>query len=256
MTPILEDIVAESARLLEEAPRRGVVIRLLGGLAVRLQTETAVPASLVRSYQDIDLATTKPQRTQVSRFLTEMGYEQNERFNAWNETRLMFHDESHERHVDVFVGEFRMCHHIALTDRLEVDARTVPLAELLLTKLQIVRLNAKDLVDIYALLYAHDLGDVDDDTINVAQIASLCATDWGLWRTTTKTLEEAHRRLEASPLEASEQAPIAERIDRLRERIDAERKSMRWKARGRVGERARWYEEPEEIETDMRDTEA
>jgi hypothetical protein len=40
---------------------------------------------------------------------------------------------------------------------------------------------------------------------------------------------------------------IERRLDRLRERIDAEPKTRAWRMRSRIGDRKRWYEEPEEV---------
>ena len=37
------------------------------------------------------------------------------------------------------------------------------------------------------------------------------------------------------------------RLDDLRIRVDEEPKSPRWRIRARVGERVKWYEEPEEV---------
>jgi hypothetical protein len=48
-------------------------------------------------------------------------------------------------------------HTIDLRDRFELDDATLPLADLLLTKLQIVQLNEKDVLDILALLADHEL---------------------------------------------------------------------------------------------------
>ena len=39
---------------------------------------------------------------------------------------------------------------------------------------------------------------------------------------------------------------VAGRLERLRARIDAEPKNMKWRIRDRVGDRVRWYAEPEE----------
>src|SRR4051812_47199780 len=58
VTPILDDIVAEGERLLEPAARDGVSVRMLGGVAVRLQAPT-VPAVFSREYKDIDFAVPK-----------------------------------------------------------------------------------------------------------------------------------------------------------------------------------------------------
>jgi hypothetical protein len=241
------EVGAEVLRMLGAAADAGVPLRAIGGVAVQLRTKGAVPSALTRTSRDIDVVTLKGQGVRVSEFLRDIGYQGNERFNTFNETRLIFFDLLHDRPVDVFVGEFRMCHRIPL-HRLELEATTPPLAELLLTKLQVVETNNKDLIDIYALLYAHEIGEVDGETINAGEIARLCGSDWGLWRTTTATLGRVHELLPESGLDTAGRAQIAGRIEQLRQRIEAEPKTMRWKTRARLGDRVRWYEEPEEIE--------
>jgi hypothetical protein len=244
----LEDIVAEGRRIAEAAVRVGVLLRLIGGVAVCLHARDGVHPSLARSYGDIDLATTRDDGRATRQLLESLGYEPNERFNALNGSeRLVFYDVAHRRQLDVFVGEFSMCHALPITERLELDTQTVPLAELLLTKLQIVRLNGKDVRDTLALLVEHEVGDGDDDTINAAFIASLLARDWGLWRTARGSIETVAAALPESGLSESEQALVTDRLKRLADRIEGEPKSRRWRTRARVGERVRWYQEPEEI---------
>src|SRR3954451_16641319 len=81
-------------------------------------------------------------------------------FNALHgATRLNFHDAARDRPLDVLLDRFTMAHALDLRDRFTPGALTLPLAELLLTKLQVVSINAKDLRDIAALLLDHELGD-------------------------------------------------------------------------------------------------
>ena len=40
---------------------------------------------------------------------------------------------------------------------------------------------------------------------------------------------------------------VGARLDEIWTRIEAQPKSLKWKLRDRVGERARWYELPEEV---------
>jgi len=61
---------------------------------------------------------------------------------------------------------------------------------MLLEKMQIVRINEKDIIDTVMLLLEHPLGDEDHETIHVGRISKLCAKDWGLWRTLTMNLEK------------------------------------------------------------------
>jgi hypothetical protein len=148
--------------------------------------------------------------------------------------------------VDVFVGEFAMCHRVPVDERLLLEPATLPLAELLVTKLQIVELNEKDIRDAIALVHAHEVAERDGDAVNAARVAELCAVDWGLWRTITRNLERCRDHVGAYELPEGEAAVTARRFDALLERIEREPKSRAWRLRSRLGERVRWYELPEE----------
>jgi hypothetical protein len=243
----LADIVPEARRLLDAAHADDVPIRLIGGLAIYIHTEE-IPPSLQRSYDDIDIATPKGASRSVGDFFAKLGYDPAREFNALHGAqRLLFHDRANERKVDVFVGSFKMCHTIPITQRIELDDRTIPLAELLLTKLQVVELNDKDLRDIATLLNAHEVGSNDGEAINGDFIASLTADDWGLWRTVKLNLERVHDQIGSLSLDADAHARIVERADALWQRIEREPKSRKWRVRDRVGDRKRWYEVPDEV---------
>jgi hypothetical protein len=245
----LPQILDEARRLAGAALERDVPLRLVGGLAVRIRVQESFHPGLSREYKDIDFVTLKGRSKQVSNFLREMGYEPQEQFNALNgHERLLFHDLVNQRQLDVFVGAFRMCHEIPITDRITQDEMTLPLAELLLTKLQIISLNEKDLRDVVAILYHHDVADRDGDTINAARVAKLCSDDWGLWRTCKLNFERVRDGLAAYDVAQDERAVVEQRLNRLWERIDAEPKSRGWRLRDRIGDRKRWYEEPEEVD--------
>jgi hypothetical protein len=243
-----QDVEAEARRLAAGIQETGLPLRLLGGLAILLHAGANIHPALERSYADIDLVCARKAGRDTSRFLVAAGYEANERFNAMNGSeRMIFYDRPNTRHIDLFVGGFRMCHALPLADRLECDSPTLPLAELLLTKLQVVRLNAKDANDIIALLLDHDVAEVDDDAINAAYVAQLLASDWGLWRTSRGSLERTREAIAQSGLAAEEQTRVQDRVERLWERVEREPKGLRWRSRARIGESKRWYDEPDEI---------
>jgi hypothetical protein len=173
-----------------------------------------------------------------------MGYEPHVGFNAMNgKERLLFYDNPNGRQVDVFVSSFRMCHEIPLEKRLPVDDDTVPLAELLLTKLQIIELNEKDVRDTVALLLEHEVTD-DDAGVNASHVAELCADDWGLWRTISHNLATLRDRLDAYDVDRE---AVSSRVSAILDRIEAAPKSRSWRMRAKIGERKRWYELPEEV---------
>src|SRR5215216_4326667 len=195
MSEILEDIVSEGERLLGLASSQGVPLRLLGGVAVRIKAP-GVPLALAREYKDIDFAVTKKGGGAAGKLLKDAGYEPHVAFNAMHaRERGLYYDEANGRQVDLFIEAFRMCHEIPLGKRLGVETDTVPLAELLLTKLQIIEVNEKDIRDTVLLLHGHPIEDHDGDAVNAARIAELCASDWGLWRTITANLQRCREHI-------------------------------------------------------------
>jgi len=236
-------VIAEGHRVLGAARDAGLTVRLLGGVAVHVRSR-GLPAALTREYKDLDFATSKKSSGDLQKLLRDIGYEPNLGFNAMNgRERLLFYDNPNGRQVDVFVSSFRMCHEIPLEKRLTVDEDTVPLAELLLTKLQIIELNEKDVRDTVALLLEHEVTE-DDRGVNASYVASLCAEDWGLCRTISHNLETLRERLEGYDVD---RGAVSNRVSQILERIEASPKSRAWRLRAKLGERKRWYELPEEV---------
>ena len=241
----LADTLDEARRVLDGASAADVPLRVLGGVAIAM----SVPQEplLPRTFGDIDFIAARGAGPRTAKLFAELGYMADHQFNGLNgHRRLLFYDTQNERRIDVFVGRFEMCHTWPLERRLDVVADTRPLADLLLTKLQIFALTEKDQRDIVSLLHGRKLSE-DDSDINVAYVAERCAADWGLWRTATGNLERVRAGIGRFALGSPAEELVTSRLDDVRKRIDAEPKSRKWKLRARVGERVQWYEEPEEV---------
>ena len=246
---ILSDMVDEAVRIAEEAEREDVDLRLLGGVAIKVRAREGLQPAFEREYADLDWIIPKGKSSQTQKFLESLGYVPQTRFNTmYGRERLLYFDEEHDRQVDILVGTFRMSHEIPFGKRMTLEPITVPLAELLLTKLQIIELNEKDVRDALALLHDHPVGEEDGESVNAAHIAKLCSSDWGLWRTFTANLEALDGHLKRYDLADGGEETIKERIKALLGRIEKEPKTFGWKMRAKIGDRKRWYELPEEVE--------
>jgi hypothetical protein len=191
-----------------------------------------------RHINDIDLIVPAGQHRPTAQLLTEHGYRPEERFNALNgHRRMLFHGEDWD--LDVLVGTFEMCHRIEMGERLALDYPTLPVADLLLTKLQVVKLNAKDAADIVDLMRGHHLGVGPGDWIQVDRLTEVVRDDWGLWRTISGTI--------ATVAQTHEDAVVDHRLARLADELNAIPKTRRWRLRARVGERVAWYVLPDEV---------
>ncbi len=246
---IRADMVEEAVRVAAQAEREGVALRLLGGVAIKVRAEDGLHPAFERDYADLDWIAPKGTSSRVQKFFESIGYVPQTRFNTmYGRERLLYFDEAHDRQVDVLLGTFRMSHKIPFGGRMTLEPLTVPLAELLLTKLQVVELNEKDVRDALALLYHHPVAEGDGESVNAAHVAKLCASDWGLWRTLTANLKALEGHLGRYELEGAGKERIRERVEALLKRIEEEPKSLGWKLRSKIGDRKRWYELPEEVE--------
>lgn len=243
----LEDLPAESDRVLAAAKAAGIKVRLAGGLAIRRLCPAAARAPLSRTYADLDLAVIGGSgRRAFTSFMVAIGYVPDDVFNAVNgQSRLYFHDVRNSRHVDVFVDAIRMCHVVNFRNRFELLEETLSPTDLLLSKLQVVELNHKDLLDATALLHDLQLAAGDPTAIDTAYLERVWGDDWPLWKTCGLTLGRI-RATVPDLLGGDLASRVLASVDQLLRISDSAPKSLRWKVRARIGERIRWYEVPEE----------
>ena len=243
------EIALEMNRLVEAARHDHIHLRAIGGLAVHHHSPLR-QQTFQREYADIDFVVRKHDRRQLEAFFNRMGYHGDRSFNLLNgDKRQIFIQEGTGRRIDVFVGDFEMCHKLPLKDRLDAHPVTVPLAELFLSKTQIVELNRKDALDLVALLLDNEIGR-GDDKINVERICRLCLRDWGLFKTTSINLKRVEELVNSDEinLPAPDRETVIRRINEIRKALALMKKNILWLARDRVGTRVRWYTEVEEVE--------
>jgi hypothetical protein len=241
----------EGDRLLRLAQAEGVTLRLLGALAFakRCPRHSHLQQSLGRAYTDIDFGAYGREADRVRALLAREGYVDDPQVYVDSEgTRLVAEHPGTQLHLDVFFDKLDFCHSIPFAGRLEIDPETLPLAEMLMQKMQIVEINEKDLIDTIMLLLEYPLGDDDDDQVNIARVADVCAKDWGWWRTLTMNLAKA-RQMAATyeQLTVEEKERIARQVDDALGTIEAAPKSMGWRLRAKVGDRKKWYRDVGEL---------
>jgi len=241
-----QDIVRECERILEAASRNGVILRLIGGLAIQYHCPSASHRSLAREYPDIDFFGLKKQSKMIKKLFSDLGYSPAELFNALHGgERLLFLEKDGMR-VDVFLDVFKMCHKFDFRERLRIDNRTISLEDLLMTKLQIIELNEKDVKDTICILKDHEVGNSSGgEVINIRHIANLCSHDWGLYTTITENLRRILSVVDEYQITFNEKEIVRLRINKLLNRIERQPKSTRWKLRSKIGKMKRWYQLPE-----------
>jgi hypothetical protein len=244
-----ERLLEEGPQLVLEAEQGGLSPRLLGGVGIRQLLGDRFDSAFARPLHDIDLFVSKRDSRKLQGLIQDHGWEPAREFNALNGARrLLFNDPGSDAQIDVFVEAFDMCHSLPLADGLREPGLTLPGTELLMTKLQIVQLNAKDRDDCYALLEGCTIGDNGPATIDPARIAHLTGRDWGLHHTFELNLSRLTSDLGPRSLPAEPSRVIAKRIDAVSEAIAEEPKSRGWRLRAKIGERKVWYDQPEEVQ--------
>src|SRR6266511_2714556 len=227
-----EAFEAEAERLLRAARADGVTLRLLGALAFkrRCPRHAGLQETLKRLYTDIDFAAYGKQARQLRALFAREGYVEDELTYVESEgSRMVLNHPRTGLHLDVFLDKLEFCHTIPWKGRLESHEATIPLAEMLMQKMQIVQINEKDIIDTIMLLLEHPLGDEDGDVVNIGLVAAVCAKDWGWWRTLTMNLRKVEQMGSSyQALEEGEKQRVAEQVDAALTRIDGEPKSIGW----------------------------
>jgi hypothetical protein len=241
----LEDPIAEAERIASAASAARVHVKLMGGAGIHIHSPSAHKPPLRRKYGDLDYAMPKRDRKGALALFPALGYEANERFNLMQgDRRLYFFDNEHGRQVDVFIDSIRMSHIIDLRDRLDHEGPCCSPSDLLLSKLQIFEMNRKDLVDLTALLLDHPVASNDVEAIDAAYIARLTADDWRLYHALEVNIVKLNHTL--GELDVDREL-VGSRLAEIWKAVEAQPKPLRWKLRAQVGERASWYELPEEV---------
>ena len=240
-----EDLMAAAADVIEAAAATGTTLRLLGGIAVFRLSESARQPPLARRYHDFDVVVPAGQGQAAAAVFRERGYAEDAHFNALHGAHRMVFTAPGGFVVDVLVGTFQMCHQLKLGHDLPGSGLTVHPADLVLTKLQIVQIEEKDLLDAVALLIDLPVGR-SANGIDVGRFTAPLANDWGFFHTVELNLPKVVEFAEGR-LEESQARGVAHGANELRQAMEEVPKSLRWKARSRIGEKLRWYEEPEEI---------
>ncbi len=243
----LKDVIEESKRILQEANNRKVEIRLLGGVAIYYTCPSSKNPPLSRAYGDIDVIGLSKQSREISALFKDLGYKPRERFNAlYGYKRLIFNDFENMRRIDVFLDIFEMAHKFDFRNRITLCRDTLPVTDLLFTKLQIVKINEKDLKDIILIFLDHDFGKDPCRNVEVDYVTRVTSEDWGIYKTFTMNLKKTAEYLSSVELNDEVKRRVSEKITSLIDEIEKKPKSLGWKLRARVGESKKWYEDVEE----------
>ena len=246
--------IQEAIRIIDRARDQNVVMRLMGGFAIRLHCpkfDHLYDKLQRKPALDLDIVTYSRFRPQIKKIFIELGYEPMKGMAlmfATGTNRQVYTDEPNNRSVDVFFDKLEMCHVIDFTNRLELDNPTITPTDLFLQKAQICKINEKDIKDMMILLREHNVGDIEKETVNMNFIAKLLSDNWGFWYTTKTNLGKVRDFIEQyRGLTETDRQDIESKIEKLTKRIEDEPKSFKWKMRSKIGTSKKWYTEVEEL---------
>mgnify|MGYP001066679403 CR=1 FL=1 len=244
-------MMTEAERLIAEGKNRNLHLRLLGAMAFQVHCPkySYLSTKLSRALSDIDFAAYRKQGPQIGKMMRELGYIDQPMVTAmFGHMRMIWDNKSSGLHVDIFFDKLEMNHDVTFNNRLELEELTIPLADMLLEKMQIVHINEKDIVDTIMLLREHTVGDAGPETIDARYVAKLLSNDWGFYYTATTNLKKIEGRLAGyHELTEEDRADVSAKIQTLLKIIEDEPKTLAWKMRARVGTKNKWYRDVEEV---------
>ena len=262
-----ESFVKECVDLLKKAQEKGIVMRILGAMAVyihsgnnarlreihRMRFGEGVPM-----FTDLDLMAYSKQMNDIKKFFESLGYKPDRMINIlFPGKRLIYYHPEGKYHIDVFFNKLEFSHDVPFGDspgkgRLELSFPAISPTDVVLEKLQIHHINRKDLVDLIVMFLSHELSDRDGDgLINKKYIAKLLADDWGFWYDARENLEKVKGMtstlVKEGILKEDEAQIVVKKVDELIKAIDEEPKTKNWEKRAKKGTKEKWYREVDEI---------
>ncbi|MGH6736727.1 MAG: hypothetical protein ACRECX_11700 [Methyloceanibacter sp.] len=246
------EFVDEALRLVRDAEKQGIRLRILGSIAYRLQCPNHLNLfeDMKRVLTDVDFGAEKKQNRAIREFLTARGYVPDDGVYVASEgARHAYLHKDTGLNVDVFADELYFCHRIPFKGRLDLDSPTICTTDLLLEKMQIVEINLKDFKDTVVLMLEHPLSHEQPGpkSIDTNYIVDIMRQDWGFYHTVTTNLKRVPEFLTEFPsLGVQDQGTVRSRIEELLKVLDEAPKTLGWKMRAKVGTRRRWYQEVSE----------
>lgn len=245
--------IEESKECVKAAENRGLKLRVMGGLAIFMHSHEhqALWEKLERIgpkvFTDIDYVAYGKDRIKLMDLFRERGFDVNQKMlYMYGKDRHIYYGERIPM-AEIFFDKLSMNHIINYRGRLEVDSLTVPLSELLLQKLQMVRMNEKDIKDAIIILRAHSIGEDDDDRINRLAVAAPLLSDWGFYYTATTNIRKIACSLQDyDVLSGKDKDIVRERAEDLLSYLENLPKGFKWKARASLGTKIKWYNEVDE----------
>jgi Fic family protein len=264
-------LMAEAMDTIDAARAKGVQLRLTGGLAVRRYCTDL--DFMEREYSDIDFVGRADQKKAIHEVFEALDYTENryvtqstdsgqlqyiknealEGMKAHAQAAAAGERSSYEPplvdHIDIFLDVMRMDHDIDVGERLQIDDYAISPGDAFIAKMQIGKINQKDVHDVIALVKDVPLRDVDDDaSIDLPYIAEVCSNDWGLYQDITTNLGIALAMVDDYGLTEAQQDRVYERLAAIKEAVESASKTLRWRLRATVGERVAWRREIEDTE--------
>jgi hypothetical protein len=243
--------VRKGLEIVETARKESIELRLLGAVAVKIQSPKLRKFHedmMDRQATDLDFIAYSKDRNKIKKLFEKLKYTPIKTVLPMENRDLFIENDGVK--VDVFYDKLAMCHAIDFTHRLEVDYPAISIADIILEKTQIVKINEKDIKDLIILFAEHEVGSGDNRMINSFYISKLLAKDWGFYYTVTTNLKLVRDQFLGKWKDASAQEyldKVGPRIDKLLRQIEVEPKSMGWKMRQSVGTKKKWYKDVEEV---------
>lgn len=244
--------VQEAMRVTEAAKQRNLVLRAMGATAIRIHCPkfTTLHERLERAITDLDFIGLSKETNRLIAMLEDARYimDREARYRMAVVGRCVLQKRDSPLHADLFFDQLNWNHALDLRNRLRLDFPTLTVSDLLIEKMQIVKINEKDIKDAIVMLREHSVGDNDNECVNGTYIAGVLAADWGFYYTFTTNLSKVESFTEKyDQLSREDKEDVGSKLNTLRQMIEDKPKNLRWKLRARTGTSTKWYREVDEF---------
>jgi hypothetical protein len=245
----LPEIAAAAIRLIRTLKDSNISAKLFGSCAMWHIAERSRPLlfSAGRFPEDIDLVVRHSDLPTLLSFLKRAGWIEDEwlRANSGGSRARFSQPNLSMPILDVWVGKLRMAQTLDIEESMDLCEVSLPITDLVLSKLQIHHLTSKDALDLLALLNAFEFSGDPCRRLDSERISSIVYNSWGWYHSIEQSAREfvqfSQQMKSQSTIDELQSANISKVLDSILDVSASTPKTVLWYLRRLIGHKIQWY---------------
>ncbi|MFA5805374.1 MAG: hypothetical protein WC879_12095 [Melioribacteraceae bacterium] len=236
----LSNLIEFGKMIIDECRKNELEIRYFGSVGVYYQClKKTEKIDSIRWIKDLDLIfKEQDDLPDILTIFQKHGFEYSKELMVQTEGKrtVLYREKDNDFTIDLISNPFNYAQTIDFEKRFSIDEYSLSVTDLFLTRMQPIKLEQKDIVDIMLLIDIYGLSENTEDAVNINRVVEVLRKNWGFCHTYMKNMKV----LEQNNLNSTV-------FESLVNATKQSKKTIRWKLRSIFREYLKYYQTVEKI---------